>query len=80
MKILFSLSTALPYYHSAQRKITDISIVNEYFVRIDFLTALGFATIYFNKICVSLFTSLQCCYHSDIASVSTFSFLRAGEN
>ena len=45
VKILFSLSTALPYYHSTQRQITDISIVNEYFVRIDFLTALGFATI-----------------------------------
>ena len=40
--------------------------VNEYF---DFHTALGFATIEFNKTCVSLFTSFQCCYHDDIVAV-----------
>ena len=54
--------------------------INEYFVCIDFQTALGFATTQFNKTCVSLFISLQCCYHNDIATVATFSFLRAGRN
>ena len=54
--------------------------INEYFVCIDFQTALGFAIIQFNKTCVSLFISLQCCYHNDIATVATFSFLRAGRN
>ena len=28
----------------------------------------------------SLFISLQCCYHNDIFTVATFSFLRAAEN
>ena len=53
--------------------------VNEYFVCIDFHTALGFATISFNKTCVSLLISLQCCYHNDIVTVITFSFSKQGE-
>ena len=64
--------------HFAQWQITDSSIVNEYFACIDFHTALGNATIQFNKICVSLFISLQCCYHNAIANVVTFNFLRQG--
>ena len=52
--------------------------VNEYFVCIDFHTALGFATISFNKTCVSLLISLQCCYHNNIVTVITFSFLIEG--
>ena len=66
--------------HFAQWQITDSSIVNEYFACIDFHTALGNASIQFNKICVSLFISLQCCYHNAIANVITFNFLRAGWN
>ena len=61
-KNVFSLSAALPYDPFRSKKITDINIINEYFVRIDFQTALEFATIQFNKIYVSLFISLQCCY------------------
>ena len=78
-KNFFSLSAALLSDPFCSKEITDISIINEYFVRIDFNfhTALRFATIEFNKIFVSLFISFQCCYHSDIA---TFSFLRAGGN
>ena len=38
-------------------------------------TALGFATIKFNSICVSQFVALQGFYHDDIAIFSTFSFL-----
>ena len=55
----------------AQWQTTDISTVNEYFVCIDFHTA---------QICVFLYISLQCCYHNDLATVATFSFLRAGGN
>ena len=64
--------------HFTHWQITaDISVVNEYFVCIDFHTALGFATIKFNSMCVSQFVALQCCYHDDIAIFATFSFLRA---
>ena len=42
---LFSLSVALPYDPFHSKEISDIGIMNEYFVRIDFQTALGFATI-----------------------------------
>ena len=45
--------------HFAQWQITDISVVNIYFVCIDFRTALGFATIQFINICVYLFISLE---------------------
>ena len=31
--------------HFAQWQITDISVVNDYFVHIDFHTAFGFATM-----------------------------------
>ena len=61
-KTLFSLSAALPFDPFHSKEISDIGIMNEYFVRIDFQTTLGFATIKFNKICVSIFISLQCCY------------------
>ena len=61
-KTLFSLSAALPYDPFHSKEISDIGIMNEYFVRVDFQTTLGFATIKFNKICVSIFISLQCCY------------------
>ena len=61
-KTLFSLSAALPYDPFHSKEISDVGIMNEYFVRIDFQTTLGFATIKFNKICVSIFISLQCCY------------------
>ena len=66
--------------HFALRQITNNSVVNEYFVCFDFHTALGFATIKFNSICVSQFIVLQCCYHNDIAIFATFSFLRAEGN
>ena len=67
--------------HLAHGQITDISVVNEHFVCIDFHTALGFTTSYFNNnICVSLFISLHCCCHNEIATVSIFSYLRAGGN
>ena len=45
--------------HFAQWQITDICVVNKYFVCIDFRTALGFATIQFNYICVYLFISSE---------------------
>ena len=64
--------------HFTQWQITDISVVNEYFVCIYVHTALGFATIKFNNICVSQFVALQCCYHDDIAIFATFSFLHRG--
>ena len=51
----------------AHWQITDISVVNEYFVCIYFHTALGFATIRFNNIFISQFIALQCCYHNYIA-------------
>ena len=57
-KNFFSLSAALPYDPFRPREITDISIINEYFVWIDFHTALGFGTICFNKI---VFLYLSCC-------------------
>ena len=41
----FSLSAALPYDPFRSKEITDISIITEYFVRIDFHTTLGFAII-----------------------------------
>ena len=44
-KNFFSLSAALPYDPFHSKEITDISIMNEYFVRIDFQTTLEFATI-----------------------------------
>ena len=66
--------------HLVRWQITDISIANEYFVCIDFHTALGNATIQFNKISVSLFSSFHCCYCNDVATVATFNFLRAGWN
>ena len=44
-KTLLSLSAALPYDPIHSKEISDIGIMNEYFVRIDFQTALGFATI-----------------------------------
>ena len=55
--------------------ITDISILNDHFISIDFHTSLGFATIF---VLSSLFISLQCYDHNEIATVATFSFLRAG--
>ena len=61
--------------------ITDISITNEYFVRIDFHTALAIYHLSNSiEICVSLFILLQRCYHNDITTVATFSFLRAEGN
>ena len=45
--------------HFAQWQITDICVANKYFVFIDFRTALGFATIQFNYICVYLFISSE---------------------
>ena len=77
-KKFFSLSVALPYDPFRPREITDISIINEYFVWIDFHTALGFGTICFNKICVSIFILLQCCYRNDIATITTFSSSEQG--
>ena len=77
-KNFFSLSAALPYDPFRPREITDISIINEYFVWIDFHTALGFGTICFNKICVSIFILLQCCYRNDIATITTFSSSEQG--
>ena len=61
----------------ANWQITDINVVNEYFVCIYFRTALGFATIRVNNIFISQFIALQCCYHNYIAIFATFSFLRA---
>ena len=66
--------------HFAHWQLTDISIVNEYFVCIYFHTALGFATIRVNNIFISQFIALQCCYHNYIAIFATFSFLRAEGN
>ena len=77
-KNFLSLSVALPYDPFRPREITDISIINEYFVWIDFHTALGFRTICFNKICVSIFILLQCCYRNDIATLTTFSSSEQG--
>ena len=77
-KNFLSLSVALPYDPFRPREITDISIINEYFVWIDFHTALGFGTICFNKICVSIFILLQCCYRNDIATLTTFSSSEQG--
>ena len=77
-KNFLSLSAALPYDPFRPREITDISIINEYFVWIDFHTALGFGTICFNKICVSIFILLQCCYRNDIATITTFSSSEQG--
>ena len=77
-KNFLSLSVALPYDPFRPREITDISIINEYFVWIDFHTALGFRTICFNKICVSIFILLQCCYRNDIATITTFSYSEQG--
>ena len=77
-KNFLSLSVALPYDPFRPREITDISIINEYFVWIDFHTALGFGTICFNKICVSIFILLQCCYRNDIATITTFSSSEQG--
>ena len=77
-KNFLSLSVALPYDPFRPREITDISIINEYFVWIDFHTALGFGTICFNKICVSIFILLQCCYRNDIATITTFSYSKQG--
>ena len=77
-KNFLSLSVALPYDPFRPREITDISIINEYFVWIDFHTALGFSTICFNKICVSIFILLQCCYRNDIATITTFSSSEQG--
>ena len=77
-KNFLSLSVALPYDPFRPREITDISIINEYFVWIDFHTALGFGTICFNKICVSIFILLQCCYRNDIATITTFSYSEQG--
>ena len=39
----FSVSTALPYDPFRSKEVTDISIINEYFVCTDFHAALGFA-------------------------------------
>ena len=78
--IAVRLTNSLPSNPFRQWKITDISIVNEYFVCIDFHTALGNATIQFNKICVFLYISLRCCYYENLATVATFSFLRTGAN
>ena len=77
-KNFLSLSVALPYDPFRPREITDISIINEYFVWIDFHTALGFGTICFNKICVSIFILLQRCYRNDIATITTFSYSEQG--
>ena len=44
-KNFFSLSAALPHDPFRSKEITDMSIINEYFVRIDFQKTLGFATI-----------------------------------
>ena len=66
--------------HFAHWQLTDISIVNEYFVCIYFHTALGFATIRVNNIFISQFIALQCCYHNYIAIFATSSFLRAEGN
>ena len=77
-KNFLSLSVALPYDPFRPREITDISTINEYFVWIDFHTALGFGTICFNKICVSIFILLQCCYRNDIATITTFSYSEQG--
>ena len=66
--------------HFAHWQITDISVVNEYFICIYFHTALGFATIRFNNIFISQFIALQCCYHNYITIFATFSFLRAEGN
>ena len=66
--------------HFAHWQLTDISIVNEYFVCIYFHTALGFTTIRVNNIFISQFIALQCCYHNYIAIFATFSFLRAEGN
>ena len=77
-KNFLSLSVALPYDPFRPREITDISIINEYFVWIDFHTALGFRTICFNKICVSIFILLQCCYRNNIATITTFSYSEQG--
>ena len=41
----FSLCAALPHYPFRSKEITDMSIINEYFVRIDFQKTLEFATI-----------------------------------
>ena len=49
--IAVRLTNSFPSNPFRQWQITDISIVNEYFVCIDFHTALGNATIQFNKIC-----------------------------
>ena len=64
----------------AHWQITDISVVNEYFVCIYFHTALGFATIRVNNIFISQLIALQCCYNNYIAIFATFSFLRAEGN
>ena len=77
-KNFLSLSAAFPYDSLRSKEITDINIINEYFVRINFHTALGFVTIIKKYLC--FFISLQICHHNDIATVTTFSFSRTGGN
>ena len=57
---------ALPYDSFRSKEITDIGILNEYFELIDFHAALRYHLIL--KKIISLFISLQCCYHNDIAT------------
>ena len=67
--------------HFARWQITDISIVNEYFVCIDFHTALGNATIQFIRfvfLCISRCSSVI--RYNDLATDATFSFVREGRN
>ena len=57
---------ALPCDSFRSKEITDIGILNEYFELIDFHAALRYHLIL--KKIISLFISLQCCYHNDIAT------------
>ena len=74
-KDLFSMSAASP--HDPFRSLANnrISVVKEYFICIDFHTALGFATIEFNNLIHRVAVLLN-----DIAIFVTFSFLRAEGN
>ena len=74
-KNFFSLSAALLSDPFCSKEITDISIINEYFVRIDFNfhTALRFATINSIK-----FLSLYLSRFSAVITV-TLLLLRQGE-
>ena len=74
-KTFFSLSAALPYDPFHSKEISDIGIMNEYFVRIDFQTTLGFAPSNSIKFVFPYLSRCSAVIQNDIATVATLSFL-----